>query len=297
VKRIRTYFELSGETRSDVAGQVERQAARVQERLRRVRHTVAVWSGKGGVGKSFVTANLAAALAREGWRVGVCDADVNGPSVARLLGVPRRPLRVTAGGVEPPAGVAGVRVMSMDLLLAADDAPVTWAGPESESFVWRGTLEAGTLREFLADTDWGELDLLLFDLAPGTDRVEPLRAWVPGLSGAVVVTVASGLARFVVGKSLRRLAELGVPCLGVVENMAAYVCPHCGGEGPLFGPDAAFAGVPALGRVPFDPACTAEADAGRPPVLVRPDGPVGRALRGVAAALRARLEPGAGGAP
>ncbi|MGH7545956.1 MAG: P-loop NTPase, partial [Gemmatimonadota bacterium] len=160
MKRIRTYFELPDETRSDVVGQIAAQGERLRRRLSCVKHVVAVASGKGGVGKSVVAANLAAALAAGDRRVGVLDADLNGPSQAKLFGVRGRRLKVLDDGVEPAAGPAGIRVMSMDLLLAGADAPVEWSGPESESFVWRGTLEANTWREFLADTEWGALDHL-----------------------------------------------------------------------------------------------------------------------------------------
>lgn len=296
MKKIRTYYDLPGETRSDVVGQIEAQVRRLRRRLERVRRTVAVLSGKGGVGKSVVTANLAAAWAAQGRRVGVVDADLNGPSMAKLLGVAERRLRVRADAVEPAVGAAGVKVMSMDLLLAGDDAPVAWAGPEAESFVWRGTLEAGTLREFLADTDWGELDILLLDLPPGTDRVEPVHALLPGLGGAVVVTLASDLSRFVVGKALRRLRDLGMPVVGYIENMAGYVCPHCGEIGRLFGESAGFDGVPQLARVPFDPELTDLADAGRPFVLERPDAAAARAILAAADAVDRFFDAGAAGA-
>lgn len=298
VKRIRTYYDLPDETRSDVVGQIAAQGERLRRRLSRVRHTVAVVSGKGGVGKSVVTANLAAALAAEGRRVGVLDADLNGPSQAKLLGVRGRRLKVLADGVEPVAGPSGLRMISMDLLLAGADAPVEWTGPESESFVWRGTLEANTLREFLADTEWGDLDYLVLDLPPGTDRLEPLHRMLPDLGGLVLVTLGSELSGFVVSKSVRRARDLGIPLAGYVENMAGYACPHCGSVGPLFGAAAGFDGLTRLARVPFDPELSRLADAGRPYVLERPDTPAGRAFIEAARALRAFFEerPGAGAA-
>lgn len=292
VKRIRTYFELPDETRSDVVGQIEAQGERLRDRLSRVRHVVAVASGKGGVGKSVVTANLAAALAAEGGRVGVLDADLNGPSQAKLLGVRGRRLKVLAGGVEPVTGPSGIRVISMDLLLAGADAPLEWTGPESESFVWRGTLETNALREFLADTEWGDLDHLVVDLPPGTDRLEPLHRLLPGLDGLVLVTLGSELSSFVVGKSVRRARELGVPVMGYVENMAGYACPHCGSVGPLFGDGEGFEGLARLARVPFDPELSRLADEGRPYVLERPDAPAARALVDAARAVRTFLERG-----
>lgn len=300
MKRIRTYFDLPDETRSDVSGQIAQQALRLRWRLARVRRTVAVASGKGGVGKSVLTANLAAALAAAGLRVGVLDADLNGPSQAKILGVRGRRLRVRADGVEPVAGPMGLRVMSMDLLLADADAPLEWAGPEHESFVWRGTLEANALREFFADTEWGDLDYLLIDLPPGTDRLEPLRALLPDLSGLVLVTLGSELAGFIVARSVRRARELELPIVGYVENMAGYVCPDCGSVGPLFGapapaapPASGFEDLRLLARIPFDPELSRHADAGRPFVLERPDSVAGRAIHEAAHALRAHFEPDA----
>jgi ATP-binding protein involved in chromosome partitioning len=295
VKRIRTYFDLPDATRSDVSGQMAHQSERLRRRLARVKRTVAVASGKGGVGKSVVTANLAAALAADGLRVGVLDADLNGPSQAKLLGVRGGRLRVRADGVEPVAGPAGIRVISMDLLLADADAPVRWSGPESESFVWRGTLEANALREFFADTEWGDLDYLLVDLAPGTERLEPLRALLPSLDGLVLVTLGAELAGFVVGKSVRRARELSLPIVGYVENMAGYVCPDCGSVGPLFGQGHGFEDVRCLARIPFDPELSRLADAGRPFVLERPDSVAGRAIHEAARELRGHFGAGSDG--
>ena len=152
------YRDIAGDGGSNIVGQVEAQQARLRERLRRVRAIVAVVSGKGGVGKSSVTANLAACFALDGWEVGVLDADLNGPTMAKMLGVRGGKLVVHDGGVEPPRNALGVKVMSMDLLLPSDAAPLTWDAPtQDEAHTWRGTMEANALREFLADTDWGAL--------------------------------------------------------------------------------------------------------------------------------------------
>ncbi|OGL11275.1 MAG: ATPase [Candidatus Rokubacteria bacterium RIFCSPLOWO2_02_FULL_73_56] len=281
---MKRYRDIAGDGGSNIAGQVEAQQARLRSRLAAVKRIVAVVSGKGGVGKSSLTASLAACFASDGRRVGVLDADLNGPTMATMLGVRGRQLVVAGDGVEPPVSALGVKVMSMDLLLPSDAAPLEWdAATQAEAHTWRGTMEANALREFLADTRWGELDLLLLDLPPGTDRLATVAGLVPGLAGTVVVTIPSDVAHLVVRKSLTVAAQAKAPVLGLVENMS----------GLFPGPDAAAlardAGVPLLGRVPFDPELAAAADRGEAFVTLRPDAPAARALRAIAAALRAAL--------
>ena len=158
--------------KSNVLGQVLVQRERVAARLAHIQRVVAVMSGKGGVGKSALTANLAAALAMQGRAVGVLDADIHGASAAAMLGARGQRVMIGPDGARPAIGVADVRVMSMDLFLNDDDTPVTWrhsGGLAADTFVWRGTLEANALREFLADTDWGQLDYLFVDMPPGAE--------------------------------------------------------------------------------------------------------------------------------
>jgi ATP-binding protein involved in chromosome partitioning len=292
---MKRYRDLAGDGGSDIAGQVAEQQARLAARLAAIRRTVAVVSGKGGVGKSSITANLAAALAAEGDAVGVLDADLNGPSIAKMLGVRGQRLGLTPAGVEPVRAAHGIRVVSMDLLLATDETPVVWDAPtQLEAHTWRGTMEASALREFLADTAWGALDWLLLDLPPGADRLPTVAGLVPGLGGAVVVTIPSDVSHLVVKRSVTLARETGVPLLGLVENMAGYACATCGALGALFdGPGgertAAELGIPFLGRVPFDPRLAAAADQGRSFVLEHGESPTGRALREVATRLAATL--------
>jgi ATP-binding protein involved in chromosome partitioning len=192
----------------------------------------------------------------------------------------------------------GIRVLSMDLLLPGDDTPVVWDAPtQAEAHTWRGSMEGTALREFLADTAWGALDVLLIDLPPGADRLPTLLDLLPGLTGAVVVTIPSEVSHLVVRRAMTLARERGARLLGLVENMAGYVCPTCGAVGPLFtGPGgevtAAQHGLPFLGRVPFDARLAAAADRGRPFVLDHGDTPTGRALIGVAAALATAILPG-----
>ncbi|HSM07624.1 MAG TPA: P-loop NTPase [Gemmatimonadota bacterium] len=262
----RTYTDLTAPDTSRMVAQVTEQHERVAARLAEVKACVAVMSGKGGVGKSLATAVLAAACARRGLDVGLLDADLVGPSAARMSGVDPSGLVVSEGGVRPVVSGDGVRVMSMDLLLE-DGAPLAWREPGSESFVWRGAQERSALREFLADVQWGELDLLLVDLPPGTQRLVDLHELLPRLDGIVVLTIPSGASEAAVTRSMRMAGDRDVPILGVVENMSGYACPDCGETRPLFPGDAgsrlaARHEAPLLGRVPFDPRAAELAESG-----------------------------------
>ena len=252
---FRTYAQVTGADRSQLGEQVGAQRERVRARLADVERVVAIMSGKGGVGKSYVTAAIARGMARRMARgVGVLDADLASPTTGRLLDA-SGPLRVDGEGVHPARGGQGVVVCSMDLLLD-DGAPLAWREPGSERFVWRGALEAGALREFLGDVVWGALDVLLVDLPPGTDRLDDLIELVPDLAGAIVVTIPTEESRRSVERAMRRAAQAAVPLLGVVENMSGYPCAACGSLGPLYEGDAgnqladAF-GIPLLYRLPF----------------------------------------------
>jgi len=279
---VKRYKDIAGDGGSDVAGQVREQHERMRRRLAAVRHIVAVVSGKGGVGKSTLTGGLACALVLAGWRVGVLDADLNGPTMAKILGVRGR--RLTVGdAVEPPVSALGVKVMSMDLLLASDATPLAWRAPtQDEAHTWRGSMEAQALREFLADTDWGSLDALIVDLPPGTDRLATVTSLVPR-TGMVVVTIPSDLSHLVVRKSITVARGTGAPVLGLVENMA----------GLFPGPDASAmadeAGIPFLGSVPFDRALALAADRGDPLVATAPDSEAARAIAAIAARVREAL--------
>jgi ATP-binding protein involved in chromosome partitioning len=278
--RVRTYHELDGADRSGLLSQVIAQRERVQARLKSVARVIAVMSGKGGVGKSFVTAALATTLARRGLRVGVLDADLHGPTTARMLGA-AGPLEVTEDGVRPATAADGVRVMSSDLLLP-EDAPLAWREPSGDGYIWRGTLEAGMLREFLGDVAWGDLDVLLVDLPPGTERLSALLEFVPDLSGILAVTIPADASRRAVARALEVAKRHGAKILGVIENMAGYACPSCGKVAPLFKGEAAKAlakasGTTVLASIPFDPS-QADADAGH----IKSDGAAAQAIARVA---------------
>jgi ATP-binding protein involved in chromosome partitioning len=278
------YRDIAGDGGSNIAGQVQAQQGRLRERLARVRSVVAVVSGKGGVGKSSVTANLAAAFALEGAAVGVLDADLNGPSMAKMLGVRGEKLVVQDGAVTPPTSAIGVKVMSMDLLLPTDAAPLTWDAPtQDEAHTWRGTMEANALREFLADTDWGTLDLLLLDLPPGTDRLLTVAGLVPELAGIVVVTIPSDVSQLVVRRSLTVAAQCRGPVLGLIENMAGLF------RGPDVSTLASDSKVPFLGKIPFDPALAEAADRGESILSAFPSNASSLAIKRIASKIRSAL--------
>ncbi len=284
---------------SQVAAQLRAHRAALEARLAQVRHVVAVMSGKGGVGKSAVTANLAAALAADGARVGALDADLSGQSLALLLGVRAQRLALTDGGVRPAIGAADVRVMSMDLWMRGDASPLTWdhvGGLAADTFVWRGLVEANALRELAADTAWGALDYLLVDLPPGTDRFDTTWRILPRLDAVVAVTTPSEVSLLVVRKAIRGVQTAGAPLGGLVVNMAGARCADCGALVPLFGPVgaaeimAAEMGTSVLGAVPFDAALNAACESGLPLVLTQPEAEASRAIRGIAAGLRGYLD-------
>jgi len=283
---VKRYRDVAGDGGSNIAGQVEAQQDQLKRRLASVASVVAIVSGKGGVGKSALTANLACCLALDGWKVGVLDADLNGPAQAKILGVRGRRLVLADGGVDPPVTALGVKVMSMDLLLADDAAPLTWDSPlQEEAHTWRGAMEANAVREFLADTNWGELDALLLDLPPGTDRLATVAGLAPTLHGIIVVTIPSEVSQLVVRRSVTAAASTRAPVLGLVENMAGLF------PGPAASRLAADAGIPFLGSVPFDPALSVAADRGEAFVVAAPERESAQALKRIAREVRTALQP------
>jgi ATP-binding protein involved in chromosome partitioning len=280
----------------NVLGQVIAQRQAVAARLAEIKHVVAVMSGKGGVGKSALTANLAATLAMQGRQVGVLDADIHGASAAAMLGARGQQVAIDLDGARPAIGVADIRVMSMDLFLDDDNTPVAWRHPgglAADTFVWRGALEANALREFLADTAWGMLDYLLIDMPPGADRFETLLRLVPNLSGALVVTIPSQVSHLVVRRAITAARQAGAHLLGLVENMAGWVEGEITRE--LF-PDeqgqafAAQVDVPYLGQIPFDPRLARATDAGRPFILEHSETLTGQAILALAKQIETALE-------
>lgn len=295
MRRFRTYHEVDPEAGEELVRQVEAQHERLRSRLATVGSVLAVASGKGGVGKSALTANLAASLASRGHRVGALDADLNGPSLAGMLGASGGRLGDGAHGIVPPAGVEGVRVFSMELLQEEEDAPLSWREPSGDGFIWQSSLETGALREFLSDVVWGELDVLLVDVPPGTDKIRRLLDLLPDLDLALLVTTPSEAARAVVARSVRLVRERNVDGLGLVANMTEHVCPDCGHRSPLFPGGGAErlaedTGVPLWASVPFDSRLAEDTDRGRPLVLEHPEAEASRAVTGLAERVEAAME-------
>lgn len=212
-----------------------------------IRHVIAVMSGKGGVGKSSVAALLATGLAREGYGVGVLDADITGPSIPKLFGISDPPVSLPIGLV-PAKTSGGIRVMSLNLLLPHEDDPV----------IWRGPLIAGAVKQFWTDVIWGDLDFLIVDLPPGTGDAPLTVLQSLPLDGTVIVSSPQNLAVMVVKKAIKMVQMLDVPILGLVENMSYICCPQCGQRVQLFGPSqgenlSRTFGIRLLASLPFDP--------------------------------------------
>jgi ATP-binding protein involved in chromosome partitioning len=237
---MRTYHQLTDPDRSGLAAQIGAQRQRVAESLAAVRRIVAVMSGKGGVGKSYVTANLGRALARAGKAVGVLDADLNGPTIPALL-------EVRSAATLPAIGLDGVRCASMGQFLD-DGAPLAFKGPSSESFVWRGAMEASTLREFLSDVEWGALDVLLLDLPPGMQRYLELCDLLGSPPAVLTVTIPTPESRDAVRRAMRAATERGSELLGIVENMVGRDFAGTAAEDL-----AKEFSVPVLARLPWHP--------------------------------------------
>jgi ATP-binding protein involved in chromosome partitioning len=248
-----------------------------------IRNVIAVSSGKGGVGKSTVAANFALALAAQGARVGILDADIYGPSQPRMMGLMgQRPTTRDGKSFEPLSNY-GVKVMSIGFLIDAE-----------QPMVWRGPMVTQALVQLLGETRWGELDYLVVDMPPGTGDIQLTLAQRVPLSGAVVVTTPQEIALLDARKGLMMFRKVEVPVLGVVENMSVHLCPACGHASHVFGEGGGRAmaeryGVPLLGELPLDLAIREQADAGSPTVVAAPDSPAAGMYMAVARKAAAQL--------
>ncbi len=253
---------------SSLVEDLESVRERIATRLANVGRTIAVMSGKGGVGKSAVAVNLSLALARQGQRVALLDADLNGPSLGKMLGLRGQPVRVVGSSLRPVIGPLEVAVQSMDFFLQGNQ-PLDWDGPDASGSPLRSAFEDAAIADLLGGTDWGERDILLIDLAPGAERLPALTRLLPSLLGALAVTIPTQVALLAVERSLRRAREAGIALIGMVENMGSSVCSACGHEAPLFreAPVEQLArdlDVPVVARIPFEADLAAAADAGEP---------------------------------
>ncbi len=247
---------------------------KISENLRNVQKKLAVISGKGGVGKSTVSANLGVGLALEGKKVGILDLDIHGPNIPKLLGLEGALLSVEGDKIKPVSFGENLKVVSMAFLLKDKGTPV----------IWRGPLKMKAIGQFLSDVDWGELDYLIIDLPPGTgDEPLSLAQLLGKLDGVIVVTTPQEVALLDVEKAVNFARELNIPILGVVENMSGFRCPHCGNEINIFGKGggekaAKEWNVPFLGRIPFDPRVVEWSDSGRSFLRTAPESEISKAF-------------------
>jgi len=253
--------------------------------LSEVRHVIAVSSGKGGVGKSMVAANLAAGFAKRGMKVGLLDADIYGPNIPLMLGVNRRPNVTGEKGTEmiEPLEAHGVRIMSLGFLL-----------DEDQPAIMRGPLISGILKQFLEQVDWGPLDVMVVDMPPGTGDAQLSLVQTIDLDGAVMVTTPQQVATGDVRRGIKMFERVNTRVLGIVENMSGFECPHCGKSIDIFGSGGGEAlakemRVPFLGHVPIDPAVARAGDRGAPTVVSAPDSAAALALDRIAATIEEGL--------
>ena len=292
---MKGYHDISGDGGSRILEQVAGQRARIADGLAGVRHLVAIGSGKGGVGKSTLTFHIAGALRARGLRIAILDADLNGPSQARMAGVqgavfvPPPSTAFTAASASPrvalPRTSNGIGVFSMGSVIPESEALDFESAAHGESHTWRATREFALLSEILGSFEWGSLDVLMFDLPPGAERTVQYADFLGDRASFVLVTIPSEVSRGVVARSAAALSKGSHRVLGYVENMSGYYCRDCDAIKPLFGSTpAAVLTVPCLGTVPFDPELARHCDAGAAFESL-PDAPVRRALENVAQQL------------
>jgi ATP-binding protein involved in chromosome partitioning len=295
---VKSYHDIAGDGGSRILEQVAEQRARIADGLTGVRHLVAVGSGKGGVGKSTLTLHLAGALRAQGLRIGILDADLNGPSQARMAGVQGALFVPGRHKVALPRTRNGIAVFSMGSVIPESESLEFESAARGESHTWRATREFALLGEILGAFDWGALDVLLIDLPPGAERTVQYADFLRPLDAAqdkprtsfLLVTIPSEVARGVVARSVAALSTGPNRVVGYVENMSGYYCGDCQAIKPLFvstGP--ADLGIPCLGTVPFDPELARHCDGGIP-LEELAETPVGRALDHVAQRLLDSLE-------
>ena len=243
------------------------QDKRLKDRMLKIKYKLVVISGKGGVGKTTVAVNLAYGLVKKGKKVGILDVDIHGPNIAKMLGIEEEKLKGVESAIEPIETIPNLKAVSLALVLENKDQPV----------IWRGPLKIITIRQFLADVNWGTLDYLIVDSPPGTGD-EPLSVCqlIPDINGAIIVTTPQEVAILDSRKSVTFVRELKVPVVGIIENMSGFICPHCNKEINLFGAgggerSAKDLKVPFLGKSPFEPEVVKSGDSGRPFIHYKDD--------------------------
>jgi Mrp family chromosome partitioning ATPase len=239
-----------------------------------VKHVIMVLSGKGGVGKSTVSVNLAYALSNHGKKVGLLDLDMHGPNIPKMLGIEEHKLSMSGDKIEPVHVTGKLSVISMAFLILDPSQPI----------IWRGPMKMAAIQQFLAEVNWGPLDYLVVDLPPGTgDEALTIAQLAPNVRGAVIVTTPQDVATLDARKSAKFIEKLGLPVIGVIENMSGMLCPHCGEEIDLFGKGggkkvAEEMNVPFLGAIPLDIEMRKAGDEGRPFIIRRGDSPTWKSV-------------------
>lgn len=250
---------------------------RLQDTLGKIKHIIIVMSGKGGVGKSTVSSNLATELSNRGYQTGIMDVDITGPNIAKMFGVEDEKLHVLDERLIPVTVPPSLKLMSMAFLLPDKDSPVMWRGP----------VKMGAIKQFIEDVNWGDLDYLVIDMPPGTgDEALSIVQLMPKADGMVIVTTPQDVALLDSRKSLRFGAETNIPIIGIVENMSGFVCPCCGKVTDIFksggGENAAKElNVQFLGKVPIEPGVVEAGDSGMPVVLKYPDSESAKAFKSI----------------
>jgi len=261
---------MSAKTREE---QIKEEEIKVTKTLAKIKNRLLVFSGKGGVGKSTVAANLALAFSRKGLKVGLLDVDIHGPNLAKMLGVEDKRMGVSSEGIKAVDVNENLKLVSMSFLLQDPNLPV----------IWRGPMKMKAIQQFLGDVDWGELAWLVIDSPPGTGD-EPLSvAQLIPAAGAVVVTTPQEVSLMDSRKAVAFALKLNMEIIGIIENMSGMVCPHCGKKIDLFkeggGKKAAIElGVPFLGKIPFDPQIVSSGDEGKPFVVTQPESEASKAF-------------------
>ena len=259
---------------------IKEEEKKVEKTLAKIKNRLLVFSGKGGVGKSTVSANLSLALAKKGLKVGLLDVDIHGPNIAKMLGVEDKKLDISPEGIKPVMAAENVKLVSMSFLLQDPNLPV----------IWRGPMKMKAIQQFIGDVDWGELDWLIIDSPPGTGD-EPLSvAQLIPATGAIVVTTPQEVSLMDSRKAVAFAHKLNLKIIGIIENMSGMVCPHCGKKINLFkeggGERVSLEfGIPFLGRIPLEPEIVISGDEGKPFIIHQPGSPASKAFADIVEAI------------
>jgi Mrp family chromosome partitioning ATPase len=259
---------------------------KIRENMKDIKHKIVVLSGKGGVGKTTVATNLAMSFAKKGLKAGILDVDIYGPNVPKLLGLEGKHPRVEENVVLPIHGPLGVKVMSMAFLLRKSDDAVAWRGP----------LVAKVIDQFLGDVSWGELDVMVVDLPPGTgDEILSILQMIPDIDGVTIVSTPQDVAVLDARRAIQLVEKMNVPVLGIIENMYEFICPSCGTSHKLFGEGSAEKAakeynIDHLGTLPMDPRVIARCDEGSPFVLCEEDSEVAKSFEKLTDRIAKKIE-------